>query len=243
MVTWSLAVEEQFYLVLPLLVWLLPRRVIPLVLLALVATAVVLRVLGPHSMTYIGMPWRADSLLLGALLACGVRRRDFMDLLVAKKRMLWTVLGGMLFGTVLLSSSKLSGWAQQGGVFIHFWFALLFSILLALALVERDGWLGTVLRGRVLVWFGAVSYGIYMIHEIVLGFLHALAGNAEPLIRNSHDFVVTLASLAVTLLLAALSFYGMERRFLRRGHQFRYETGPAQDETPQVGPAPVGSLS
>ena len=242
-VTWSLAIEEQFYLFLPLLVWLLPYRAIPPVLLVLVATAVALRVLGPHFITYIGMPWRADSLLMGALLAYGVRSRDFLDFLVSKRTLVWAMFGGMFCGTALLSTSALSPWAQLGGAFLHFWLALFYTGLLALALIERDRWLGIVLRNRVLVWFGVVSYGIYMFHEVFLGLLHGVAGNAVPILRESRDFAITTAALAVTLLVAALSFYGMERPILRWGHRARYLVTAEPTEPSNALPATVERLS
>jgi len=47
----------------------------------------------------------------------------------------------MLCGTALLSTSALSPWLSSGGAFLHFWLALFYTGLLALALIERDrGW-------------------------------------------------------------------------------------------------------
>jgi peptidoglycan/LPS O-acetylase OafA/YrhL len=67
--TWSLAVEEQFYLVWPLVLWLTPRRWLPSVLFAVVAVSLVLRftVGGEHA--YAGTDTNAYALAAGALLA------------------------------------------------------------------------------------------------------------------------------------------------------------------------------
>ena len=68
-VTWSLAVEEQFYLFLPLIVWFVSRRNLPWVFLWIAGSAVFLRASMPGLSAYINTPWRADSLMIGALLA------------------------------------------------------------------------------------------------------------------------------------------------------------------------------
>ena len=61
-VTWSLAVEEQFYLFLPFIVWIVPRNRLPLVFLWVAGTAIFLRSSMPGLSAYINTPWRADAL-------------------------------------------------------------------------------------------------------------------------------------------------------------------------------------
>jgi len=242
-VTWSLAVEEQFYLFLPLLIWVLPPRTIPVVLVALIAAAVALRAFLPGFVSFVGMPWRADSLLMGALLAYAVRRRDFADAVASKRWLLRATLGVLLIGNALLCTSAMANWSETGGAFVHFWLALFYSALLLLALVDTGGWLGRVLRNRALVWLGSVSYGVYMFHQIVLGFLHGTVGHAAPVLRDSRDALMTVAALLATLLLAALSYYGMERRIVHWGHHFRYQTAPRQGEAFEASQAVAESSS
>ncbi len=78
-VTWSVAVEEQFYLFVPLLIYLLPRRSLFCVLLAGVLAAPLLRQLYPPLQAYVITPFRADDLLSGACLALLVRSHSFID--------------------------------------------------------------------------------------------------------------------------------------------------------------------
>lgn len=72
-VTWSLAVEEQFYLVIPFVVLLVSGRKLAWALPFVMIGVVLLRVAYPGFHTYINTPWRADSLLAGAVLALLVR--------------------------------------------------------------------------------------------------------------------------------------------------------------------------
>src|SRR5207244_8881374 len=76
--TWSLAIEEQFYLAIPLLVYLLPRRILLFVLPAGIVMAPVLRHLSPGFHAYVNAPWRADALLSGVCLAALVRSESLL---------------------------------------------------------------------------------------------------------------------------------------------------------------------
>ena len=86
--TWSLAIEEQFYLTLPLIIWLLKDRILPYVIAAGIVAAPVIRValwlkLGPDDdklATYLLAPCRMDSLLLGVLAACDRRAKSSRSL-------------------------------------------------------------------------------------------------------------------------------------------------------------------
>ena len=96
--TWSLAVEEQFYAVLPLAVRIVPRRRlwVALVAMAIAApiTRVVLSATDPHWSTscYVWMPARADALMLGVLVALAQRRADFQVVVMRKRRFIYGAL-------------------------------------------------------------------------------------------------------------------------------------------------------
>jgi peptidoglycan/LPS O-acetylase OafA/YrhL len=99
--TWSLAVEEQFYLVLPAIIWFVPRRKLPYVLSGAILAAPLLRLflnLRDRSDTVASfslMPCRADGLLLGVAAALLVRHHPSWESIKGRRRWLvsaWIVL-------------------------------------------------------------------------------------------------------------------------------------------------------
>jgi peptidoglycan/LPS O-acetylase OafA/YrhL len=77
-ITWSLAIEEQFYLLFPLVVYFLPRRhVVMLTIVAIVASpllfAAVEWITGRSDTAYVLLPCRMSALFLGVLVACIIR--------------------------------------------------------------------------------------------------------------------------------------------------------------------------
>lgn len=216
-ITWSLAVEEQFYLLIPLLIYLTPRRSLFLILLAAVLAAPLLRWISPGFHGYVNTPWRADSLLSGAALAVLVRCGFFIPL-VQKNKLLLRV----LFIILLSGAAFMTARPGYFGVFGHLWLAGLYSCLVLVAFADTEPFLVRILRSRVLVWFGQLSYGIYMLHEGMNGLLHGLFRNGPPQIRNLSDAFITVSAFGITLVLAALSFRFFERPFLRYGQRFQY---------------------
>ena len=221
--TWSLAIEEQFYLVWPTLLiatLLLARRagrdplkaalIVALTLAAASAIEKIVLWSGPGSQAriYYGTDTRADPLLIGAALGiCYVsgaleRLRRFLPALAPVALLVIVV----TFGFVHDSSPRL----YQGGLTA---FAVASAVLIggmALAPATR---LGRALAVAPLVWLGRVSYGIYLWHWPVYRYLHParLGLSWEP---------TQFVRIAVTLAAATISFYVVERPLLRLRHRF-----------------------
>ena len=124
------------------------------------------------------------------------------------------------------------------GVFDHLWLAGLYSTLILIAFLGSEPFLGGMLASPVLVWFGQLSYGIYMFHQLVAGILHGAIRNSPPQIRTLSDAGITLMALFITLVLATLSYRFFESPLLRFGRRFKYLPKPQQDSkfeaTPNV---------
>lgn len=216
-VTWSLAIEEQFYLFLPLVIRLTPRRLLPGLLYGLILVAPALRGWFPSPHAALNLPFRFDALLWGVLLAYAVRQPAFLEWIRARLGRVYGLFGLLLLGTAWITIA--------GCVFssiMYFWLALLYTLFILLVLAHPSGPLARAMCQPVLRWFGQLSYGIYILHQVISWIVHGLLRGARPEMRDVSDAGVTLCALAVTLSLALLSYHGFEKRILAIGHTFRY---------------------
>ena len=214
-VTWSLAIEEQFYLFLPLLVRYLP----PTPLLASIGLMILVAPLAREwvgSMGNITYAFcRGDSLMTGVLIAWLVRRQE--PLLRRFQPMLWVAFLCLLVSMAWLTIS----WTPNGDPLSHLVFAAFYGVGLLLAVLSDRSPLSMLLRWRWLIWLGRRSYGIYLFHLPVY-FTLALGFGNRMTIREPADFFYPLASLAICLLLVEITFRLVEMPAIRFGHRYRY---------------------
>jgi peptidoglycan/LPS O-acetylase OafA/YrhL len=172
--TWSLAVEEQFYLVWPMVVLLArTRRRLRLILMVTIFACLGLRCISlwagvSRYTVYFWTPFRVDTLAWGAL-ACVLLRELNADRMFREARLL--AAGGVagVLAIALLRGGfdfvdpvvQTAGYTLVGG---------LFAGLLLLVYQQRYG-LDRVASLPVLRWFGRYSYGIYIFHALTLEML------------------------------------------------------------------------
>ncbi len=171
---WSLAIEEQFYLVWPLAVVAIwrwsSRPVRTLVVISggaigLSFVAMVLLYDGVEpTRVYMGTDTRAASLLVGALAATEPARRVARRVAAALGRRLGLVLA-LLAGLVAWSwvaiDGASSGMLYRGGLLAH---SIACAVVISLVVVADRGWFGRGLGWRPLAWIGVLSYGLYLWH-------------------------------------------------------------------------------
>jgi peptidoglycan/LPS O-acetylase OafA/YrhL len=236
-VTWSLAVEEQFYLLLPLMVRFLGARRLPLAFALLVLAAPVHRAIADSRGGFgalVLMPCRADALLLGVLCAYLLRREGGRRL-VAKSR--W-----VLYVTVLVTSvACLTAFGiqspryQKSPLFMSL-LAFLYAALLLLAVTETRGPVTWLFRTRWLRGLGLLAYGVYLIHPAVNGLAHGLILGRLSGFATISEIAVTLGAFAVTLALATLLWRRLEKPFIAWGHSVRYAPAPVPPDPAEGDP-------
>jgi peptidoglycan/LPS O-acetylase OafA/YrhL len=226
--TWSLAVEEQFYLVAPLLVRYLPKRVLAVVLVFVTFGAPILRFAirngfseGPW-LAYRLMPCRADSLAVGVLAALLWNNPKTRAWLEAHALVLYGLFAILFAGVAYLwrwYSDPLLPLTQTVG---YTWLALFFAVWLLLVLSRRASLLAALMRFGFLRDIGGVSYCIYIIHTAVFLFCHQILLHALPVVTDGKAAAVTFLAAYMTYAIAKFSWRFFEQPLLRRGHAFPY---------------------
>ena len=217
---WSLAIEEQFYIVLPLLVLLLVRlrsraaRAIPLAVLGLASAAlmVALSLLGADpTRIYFGSDSHTFGLLLGAAMAAALQRsRSSMAADPgALRQLVWGTVAVVGLGALVWLALTLAE-GSPASFRWGFQLATAASLLVVWAVTRPGVWIGRALDMAPLRWVGERSYGIYLWHWPLL-LICAAALNADL------DWLVAPLTLAATILAAALSYRFVEQPVRRFG--------------------------
>lgn len=224
---WSLAVEEQFYLLWPFVVLFCRPRALFWVALATAAIALAVRI-GfaiahfPHDTLYMFTICRMDALALGAATAALVRMPAVMERL--RQRTSMVAAAGVITLLVALVITRGFGLYDVSTQTVGYTLlSLAFALLVLLTTLPVRGMWRTLMR--VLAWtplrlIGRYSYGMYIFHlplHVFFGtpLMHRIA--PEPTAAQALAYSATL--MVITFVLAALSYELFERRFLRLKHK------------------------
>ena len=230
---WSLALEEQFYLVWPGIVLLASRRTLVGICLACFGAALAFRAGLRHEnipwvANFVLTPARMDTLAAGALLAIVIRGPDGLARLARIARplaIIATIAFLALFRWRGLEDVSDNAIGTIGLSVI----AVFFTAVIALAVTERPGSLVyRALTWRVLTQVGKYSYAMYLFHFVVRLVLDEIGLSLDNLVAAikwlpgahlAHVLTNTLATFG----LAALSWRWLESPFLQLKNRFPYE--------------------
>jgi peptidoglycan/LPS O-acetylase OafA/YrhL len=228
---WSISVEEQFYIVIPLLAAFVGRKAVVVVSSALLAMAYVTVLLytlhpvagdnGEWTNSFVQFQFFSAGTLLALLL------RGRLIRLAGWMRVTGFALGFGCWFTALLRF-KVQSWEPHptpGGALVGW------GLVLAGAALFFVSVLGTPSRfvPRWLAYLGRISYGLYMVHSLVFFFTFEKAlpylrkvfpGVAMPVAIR--DWIWTLMALGVSIGLASLSYHFFERPFLKLKKRFTF---------------------
>ncbi|HEV3218351.1 MAG TPA: acyltransferase [Candidatus Acidoferrales bacterium] len=241
---WSLAVEEQFYLVAPLVIFLVPQRSLPWLLGTAICCAPLLRIivrmgflpfLGAPGLAaaFLAMPCRADALALGMMAAFLWRNPRARSWFSSKTSKLYAAFGVLLAGMAILWKWFPKSLSSGEESFGFTWIALFYTVALLLSLLSSSGPIARVARMAWLRELGKLSYCMYIIH-VAVDFLCFKIGHTTVGVSFPHDLAITLLAAAITYTIAKLSWVFFEQPLLRLGHRFTYAPAPA---SPALSPA------
>jgi len=229
--TWSLAIEEQFYLVIPLLVWCIPRRHLLSLLLAIGCASAAARALyfwvNPDNLyaPYVMTPLRLDGLAIGGAIAVAYRNDVVRAKIFARiKAIRWACL-------LLVSITPFYAWslrsaaAHQVLYYVgHLYLALMYGLILILATQPGDGRTKSLLRSRVLGFFGMISYSLYLFHPPAKGVVFQVFHGSVERLQTASDAVLMMVSAAVAILFCLGLHRFVERPAQLRGKTFNYDS-------------------
>jgi peptidoglycan/LPS O-acetylase OafA/YrhL len=225
-VTWSLAIEEQFYLTLPLTIRYVSRSRLWWIVTGMIAGAPLLRLLlnytlkdGPFA-SYVLMPCRADALGLGLAAALIVRSPRLWGTLVQHRNRMYIAFWGTLLGVVALLLSGFTAFTNNFFGLEYSLLALLYFLLLLSTLVSRK--FEAVFSLRALRYLGTIAYGLYLLHYGSLFAIHALAVRIHPVQSGWVTLAVSFTGIAIATLMAAISWEYLEKPLIERGHRYVY---------------------
>lgn len=223
---WSLAVEEQFYLIAPLLIaWLSPRRLLA-VLVGIVCGTPLIRLvllLRVHQIDCTRvMPFRADALAVGILVA--ILWRNPMARLWLMRRIQWIywMMAALFFAAFWPMYYAPAPHGLAATCFGFTWIALFYALLLLIVLVGSKGWIARAMRTGWLRAVGRVSYCMYIVHWIMDLFFHSVFLHARPQIVTLQGAGISLVAAIATYALASVSWHFFEGPLVRIGHRFSY---------------------
>jgi len=230
--TWSLGIEEQYYIIWPLLFFFLlrvrkvsPGKLLAMTLVMAAASAILMGILfrpeSDPSRVYYGTDTRAQSLLIGASLAMLLQRIGPVRGELSSQML---QIGGIQCAVALAflwsTTSEDNNLLYRGGFLL---LATAVAVVIAAAVQPKPGPLGRALSVLPLRALGLISYGVYLWHWPIYLMM-------TPARTGWGDEGLFLARLAVTLAIATASYFLIEmpiRRGAFRGRKVSWVLAPA----------------
>jgi peptidoglycan/LPS O-acetylase OafA/YrhL len=218
MITWSLAVQEQFYLLLP---WLLRcglGRGLGYVLVGLFLMAPLCRLTVVYFLPseqwngYDGLLCcRTDTLGVGVLAAWLLQATGVREWLTHARVLLCPAATILFLGFSFLVYSGYGMGTPGFFVFGHTFVAVLYLMVVLIACFASQGLMGALLRMAVLRELGRVSYGLYLYHSMVRDLFFGLLFGTSAWLDGWETWVATVEAFLLTVLLAELSWRFLEK--------------------------------
>jgi peptidoglycan/LPS O-acetylase OafA/YrhL len=226
-VTWSLAIEEQFYLTLPFVIRRISRSSLFYLLAAVICGAPILRALLIHYSAhgaiaaYVLTTCRADSLAVGVLCALLARNQRAWEYLRSHRPLIYAAASALGLCLVVLISRGYGYWDKTLYGLDFSVLACFYAAVLLIAISGDDGFVRGVLCNPILKTLGLVAYGTYLLHYFCIEFFRYLATHyGKP---SAAIFIgAQLLGVVVAIAGAGISWRWFEKPLLHKGRAYIY---------------------
>lgn len=237
---WSLAVEEQFYIFFPFLIFIFNKKYTKYVLIFLVIMAVGIRAYfyatgDSWIRPYVLMPACLDAFGMGALLAFfrkyqkGILESKLVNFVFITSLILYVFL-------VLIIKNQKEIHSIYTVVFLRFFESLFSVFLIAVLLIDNNSIVQkikvSVFENPIFMYIGQISYGIYMIHNLVYNPYHS--NNNSQIFKvfglfdtinpglSENIFIRIVVVFCITIFLASVSWFMFEKPVNKLKEKFNY---------------------
>jgi peptidoglycan/LPS O-acetylase OafA/YrhL len=210
--SWSLAIEEQFYLFVPFLIYFTNKNRLMLICLFFVVGAPVFRSFTPNwYMEYTHLLSRVDALFLGVILAI-VKSDEKRYLPLFSSMWFLSAILIVLLCTYLFISKSIN----------HTLISFFFFIVLKLTFTDRKRKFN-FLHSPFFAFVGRLSFFIYLFHQLINGLMFVIFQNGKsPNLNNAESYLIEILSISITFILAVISDRILESRLIKFGKRFQY---------------------
>ena len=220
---WSLAVEEQFYLLWPFVVWRIRQRnrLLWIILAVLIAGPLIRGLLLAEGMNALAMSRlllaRADSFLFGGGVAL-LARGPSADRIPAKRILLISVFLLVILLCLAHGPEATSPWISTIG------YSAIAACSASFIYLAQQGsnWVSTLFDQPFLQFFGRYSYGLYLFHGLYFVYLRHLSGTVEHRVHSGllAQLLIVAFGFLISIALALLSYHFFEAPILKLKRRF-----------------------